>query len=367
MMSWEDNVRKVTPYTAGEQPKGRVIKLNTNENPYPPSPMVATRIYDLAQQELDGVTSMLRKYPDMDAVPLVDAIVRVYNEQYFPQGDGLTFDNVFAGVGSDDVLFTAFMTFFNSDKPIIFPDITYSFYDVWAQVHRFPYRMIPLKDDFSIDINDYLDTENGGIVIANPNAPTGEYLDPAELEKIVKANPDSVVIIDEAYIDFGGESCLPFIKKYDNVLIVQTFSKSRSLAGLRIGTAFGDEKLIRYLKDIKFSINSYTMNYPAIELATVAVLDTEYFNETVKRVIKTREWTKEKLKELGFIFGDSKTNFIFARHEKISGEEIFAKLRERQIYVRHWNKPRISEYLRISIGTDEDMKELIKALGEIVK
>lgn len=363
MISWEDNVRKVTPYTAGEQPKGKVIKLNTNENPYPPSPMVATSIYDLAQAELDGSSSMLRKYPDMDATELVDALIKVYNEQY---PGLLSFDKVFVGVGSDDVLFTAFMTYFNSDRPIIFPDITYSFYDVWAEVHRFPYKMLPLKDDFSIDINDYLNTENGGIVIANPNAPTGEYQDTDMIEEIIKANPGSVVIIDEAYIDFGGTSCLPFIDKYDNVLVVQTFSKSRSLAGLRIGVAFGNEKIIRYLKDIKFSINSYTMNYPAIELATVAVLDTEYFKETTARIIKTREWTKDKLSELGFIFGDSKANFIFARHKTVSGEEIFQKLREKQIYVRHWNKPRINEYLRISVGTDDDMKELIKALKEIV-
>ena len=365
-MSWEDKVRKVMPYTAGEQPKGKVIKLNTNENPYPPSPMVATKIYDLAQDELDGSSSMLRKYPDMDAAKLVDAIVGVYNDRYFDGTDGLTFDKVFVGVGSDDVLFTAFMTFFNSDKPIIFPDITYSFYDVWAEVHRFPYKMLPLKDDFSMDVSDYLNTENGGIVIANPNAPTGEYQSPELIEEIIKNNPESVVIVDEAYIDFGGVSCLPFINKYDNVLVVQTFSKSGSLAGLRIGIAFGNEKLIRYLKDIKFSINSYTMNYPAIELATVAVLDTEYFEETTAKIIKTREWTKDKLKELGFEFGDSQANFIFAKHKTKRGSEMFEKLRERQIYVRHWNKPRIEDYLRISIGTDEDMKELVKALKVIL-
>ncbi len=375
-MSWENNVRRVTPYTAGEQPKGKVIKLNTNECPYAPSPMVATRIYDLAQQELDGSSSMLRKYPDMDATKLVDAIVKVYNDRYF-SGDkntgkntqaeaGLSFDNVFVGVGSDDVLSMAFMTFFNSDKPVLFPDITYSFYDVWADVHRIPYKVQPLTDDFSIDINDYLDKENGGIVIPNPNAPTGVYEDPSMFEEIVRNNPDSVVIIDEAYIDFGGESCLPLIKKYDNVLVVQTFSKSRSLAGLRIGTAFGCEKLIRYLKDVKFAFNSYTLNYPSIELATVAVLDTGYFDDTVAKVIKTREWTKEKLSELGFEFRDSKANFIFAKHKKVSADEIFTKLREKDIYVRHWNKPRIDNYLRISIGTDEDMKELVKALKEIV-
>ncbi len=372
-MSWEKNVRKVTPYIAGEQPQGKVIKLNTNEFPYAPSPMVATKIYDLAQEELDGSSSMLRKYPDMDATKLVNAIVSVYNELYFSETEAteemkqLGFDNVFVGVGSDDVLAMAFMTFFNSDKPVLFPDITYSFYDVWADVHRIPFVTQALTDDFSIDINDYLGKENGGIVIPNPNAPTGVYEDPSRFEDIVRANPDSVVIIDEAYVDFGGESCLPLINKYDNVLVVQTFSKSRALAGLRIGAAFGNEKLIKYLKDVKFAFNSYTMNYPAIELATVSVLDTDYWKETVARVIKTREWTKEKLRELDFEFRDSKANFIFASHKSMPAKEIFEKLRMKDIYVRHWNKPRIDNHLRISIGTDEEMKELISTLRTILR
>ncbi|MCR5234643.1 MAG: aminotransferase class I/II-fold pyridoxal phosphate-dependent enzyme [Lachnospiraceae bacterium] len=372
-MSWENNVRRVTPYTAGEQPQGKVIKLNTNECPYAPSPMVATKIYDLAQQELDGYSSMLRKYPDMDATNLVNAITCVYNERYFGGSDndepveGLTYDNIFVGVGSDDVLAMAFMTFFNSDKPVLFPDITYSFYDVWADLFRIPYKVQLLTEDFGIRKTDYIGKENGGIAIPNPNAPTGVYEDPAMFEEIVKANPDSVVIIDEAYVDFGGRSCLPLIKKYDNVLVVQTFSKSRALAGLRIGVAFGCEKLIKYLKDVKFSFNSYTMSYPAIEIATAAVLDTDNFNETVGKVIKTREWTKEKLKELDFEFRDSMANFVFASHKNMPAKEIFEKLRERDIYVRYWNKPRINNHLRISIGTDEDMKELIKALREILE
>ncbi|MCR5420644.1 MAG: aminotransferase class I/II-fold pyridoxal phosphate-dependent enzyme, partial [Lachnospiraceae bacterium] len=276
------------------------------------------------------------------------------------------FDNVFVGVGSDDVLSMSFMTFFNSDKPVLFPDITYSFYDVWANVHKVPFETMPLKENFKIDKNDYLNKGCGGIIIPNPNAPTGVYEDPAMFEEIVSTNPDCVVIVDEAYIDFGGESCLPLIKKYENLLIVQTMSKSHALAGLRIGMAFGSEKLISYLKDVKFAFNSYTMNYPSIELATESVLDTDYFNETVNRVISTREWTKEKLKELDFEFEDSKANFIFARHKRISAEEIFKGLREKNIYVRHWNKERISDYLRISIGTKEDMKEFIKVLKEIV-
>lgn len=356
-MSWEDNVRKVVPYVAGEQPQGQVIKLNTNEFPYAPSPMVASRIYDLAEKEIDSSTSMLRKYPNMDAQNLVDAISKVYQVDQ---------DKIFVGVGSDDVLAMSFMTFFNSDKPILFPDITYSFYDVWASMLKIPYETQALNDDFEIVKEDYL-KPNGGIVIPNPNAPTGVLEDTKMLEEIIEANKDSVVIIDEAYVDFGGKSMLPLIDKYDNLLVVQTFSKSRALAGLRIGVAFGNTRLINFLKDVKFSFNSYTMNYPSIEIGTAAVLDTAYFEETVNKVIKTREWTKKELKKLGFCFKDSKANFIFAKHESKKAQDIFTALKEKDIYVRHWNKDRISDYLRISIGTDKDMETLIDALKEILK
>ena len=357
-MSWEDNVRKVVPYVAGEQPQGKVIKLNTNEFPYAPSPMVATRIYDLAEAEIAGDTSMLRKYPNMDADNLVNAISEVY---------GIDYAKIFVGVGSDDVLAMSFLTFFNSEKPILFPDITYSFYDVWANLFKIPYKTPALDDEFSICKEDYMNTPNGGIVIPNPNAPTGVYESPEMFEEIIKANPDSVVIIDEAYVDFGGTSCLPLIDKYDNVLVVQTFSKSRALAGLRIGAAFGNPRLISYLKDVKFSFNSYTMNYPSIEIGTAAVRDTEYFKETVSKVINTREWTKKELKALGFSFRDSKSNFIFATHESKPAKDIFEALRDKDIYVRYFRKPRIDNYLRISIGTDEDMKALVDALKEILK
>lgn len=356
-MSWEENVRKVIPYVAGEQPKGKVIKLNTNEFPYAPSPMVATKLYDLAEKEIEGSTSMLRKYPDMDATNLVNAISEVYKVPY---------DNIFVGVGSDDVLAMCFLTFFNSEKPVLFPDITYSFYDVWASLFKIPFETQALDDDFNIIKADYL-KPNGGVIIPNPNAPTGVFENPSVFEEIVKANPDSVVIIDEAYVDFGGESCLPLIEKYDNVLVVQTFSKSRALAGLRIGVAFGSKKLIDYLKDVKFSFNSYTMNYTAIELATASVLDVDYWKQTVQKVINTREWTKGELKRLGFSFRDSKSNFIFATHESKSAEEIFKALKEKDIYVRYFKKPRIDNYLRISIGTDEEMKALIDELKEILK
>ena len=356
-MSWEDNVRRVVPYVAGEQPKGRVIKLNTNEFPYAPSPQVATKMYDLAEKEIEGDTSMLRKYPDMDATDLVDAISQVYD---------VPFDNIFVGVGSDDVLAMSFLTFFNSEKPILFPDITYSFYDVWANLFKIPFETKALDDEFSIKKDDYL-IPNGGIVIPNPNAPTGVYEEPRMFEDIVKANPSSVVIIDEAYVDFGATSCLPLIKKYDNVLVVQTLSKSRALAGLRVGVAFGSKKLIDYLKDVKFSFNSYTMNYPSIQLATASILDVPYWKRTVKKLVKTREWTKKELKDLGFSFRDSYANFIFATHESMAAKDIFEKLKENDIYVRYFNKPRINNYLRISIGTDADMKTVISKLKEIIK
>lgn len=356
-MSWEENVRKVVPYVAGEQPAGQVIKLNTNEFPYAPSPMVASRMYDLAEAEIDGSTSMLRKYPNMDADNLVNAISKVYKVPY---------ENIFVGVGSDDVLAMSFLTFFNSDKPILFPDITYSFYDVWASLFKIPFETQALDENFFINQNDYIGKEIGGIVIPNPNAPTGVYESPKMFEEIIKQNPNSVVIIDEAYVDFGGESMLPLIDKYDNLLVVQTLSKSRALAGLRVGVAFGNKKLIDYLKDVKFSFNSYTMNYPSIELATVSVLDTDYFKDTVKKVIDTREWTKKELKKLGFEFNDSKANFIFATHKEKTAEDIFVALKEKDIYVRFFKKPRIDNYLRISIGTDKDMQALIDALKEIL-
>ncbi|MBE5824533.1 MAG: histidinol-phosphate transaminase [Butyrivibrio sp.] len=349
-MSWEANVRKVVPYVPGEQPKIKnIIKLNTNENPYSPSPLVYK-----AYQETD--LDDYRKYPDPTCSELVDSIAEFY---------GVKKENVFVGVGSDDVLSMAFLTFFNSDKPILFPDITYSFYDVWADLYRIPYRQIPLKDDFTIDPLDYY-SENGGIVIANPNAPTGVKMPLSEIEDVIRNNKDVVVIVDEAYVDFGAESALPLIDKYDNLLVVRTYSKSRSLAGLRIGYAFGCEKLIGYLLDAKFSFNSYTMNMPALKLGAAAMKDREYFEKTVAKVVATRENFKASLKELGFEFADSATNFVFARHPGKPGKEIFEYLRANGIIVRRFDKPRISEYLRISIGTDEEMDKLVSVLKEFL-
>ncbi|WP_026488833.1 histidinol-phosphate transaminase [Butyrivibrio sp. XBB1001] len=349
-MSWEENVRKVIPYTPGEQPKIKnIIKLNTNENPYPPAPAV-----EEALRNMDA--DAFRKYPDPGCSRLVNAIADFYKVDK---------DNVFVGVGSDDVLSMAFLTFFNSNKPVLFPDITYSFYDVWAQLYRIPYEQIPLKSDFTIEPSDYF-RENGGIVIANPNAPTGVELSLSAIEEIVKRNPDVVVIVDEAYVDFGGESALPLIDKYDNLLVVQTFSKSRSMAGMRIGYAFGSKKLIGYLSDAKFSFNSYTMNMPSLELGALAIEDRDYFEKTRSMIIKTRERTKEELSKLGFVFADSKTNFIFAMHPDRPGKELFEYLRQHDIIVRRFDLPRISEYLRISIGTDEEMDTLISVLKEII-
>ncbi len=350
-MSWEDNVRKVVPYTPGEQPKIKnIIKLNTNENPYPPAPGVVE-----ALKNMD--VSDYRKYPDPSCTKLVDAIASFYSVDP---------EKVFVGVGSDDVLAMAFLTFFNSDKNILFPDITYSFYDVWADLYRIPYTQVPLKEDFTIDPEDYY-VDNGGVVIANPNAPTGVALPLSAIEEIVRKNSDVIVIVDEAYVDFGGESALPLIDKYDNLLVVQTFSKSRSMAGMRIGYAFGCKKLIKYLYDVKFSFNSYTMNMPSIELGAAAIADKDYFDKTRSMVIATRERAKKELKDLGFEFGDSMTNFIFAKHPDKHGKDIFDYLRQNGIIVRRFDLPRISEYLRISIGTDEEMDELIRVLREFLK
>ena len=349
-MSWEDNVKRVVPYVPGEQPKSKVIKLNTNENPYPPSPKVREV---LSNYDIDE----LRLYPDVNAGELGMALAKYYR---------LNSNQVFVGVGSDDVLAIAFMTFFNSDKEILFPDITYSFYDVWADLYKIPYRMVELNDDFRINIEDYL-VPNGGIVIPNPNAPTGVEKDVRELEKIVAKNPDSVVIIDEAYVDFGATSMLPLINKYDNLLIVQTYSKSRSMAGARIGMAFGNEKLIKYMNDVKFSINSYTMNRLTVAAGTAALEDEEYFKETCDKVIATRERTKVRLRELGFDMPDSKSNFVFVTHESIPASDIFNAAKSAGIYLRWWNKDRISNRLRISIGTDEEMDALLTFLKEYIE
>lgn len=351
-MSLEENIRRVIPYTPGEQPQKKVIKLNTNECPYPPSPSV--------KKALDGMdTDVLRLYPEVACGTLNDALSSYY---------GVPRECVFSGVGSDDVLSMCFLAFFAGKDPVLFPDITYSFYDVWAEVYRIPYETVPLDEAFGIRPQDYR-KPNGGVVIANPNAPTGAALGLDAIEDIVSHNKDSVVIIDEAYIDFGGESALPLIKKYGNVVVVRTMSKSRALAGMRIGYCFGPAQLIKYLNDVKYSVNSYTMNTPALVAGAAAIGDDEYFRDITSRIIKTRTAFGQRLRELGFTFVESSANFIFAAPPApFEASFIFEELKKRDIYVRHFKKPeRIAGHLRITIGTDEEMETLYEALSDMLK
>ncbi len=351
MSNWKKNVRQVEPYIPGEQPKdmGRIIKLNTNESPYPPAPGVVAALEAFSCESL-------RLYPDPDSSGLVNVLAQYYH---------LKPSQVFVGVGSDDVLATAFLTFFNGKEPILFPDITYSFYDVWANLYRIPYEQLPVDEEFRLVKEDYY-KENGGIIFPNPNAPTAIY-EPLEfVEDILNHNSDVVVIVDEAYIDFGGESAVSLIDKYENLLVVQTFSKSRSMAGMRIGYAMGNPELIAAMNAIKNSYNSYTMNRTSLELGVEAVKDDGYFKECTGKMIATRERAKKRLADLGFVMTDSKTNFLFAEHPEKDAGEIFAELKKRGIFVRYWNKPRINQRLRISIGTDEEMEELYQALCDIL-
>lgn len=351
MSTWEENVRKVIPYTPGEQPnQPDMIKLNTNENPYSPAPGV-----EKALKEMD--MDAMRLYPDPAAYDLVHAIAQMYS---------LKDEQVFVGVGSDDVLAMSFLTFFNSEKPVLFPDITYSFYDVWADLFKIPYERPALDENFHIKKEDYF-RENGGVIFPNPNAPTGVEMQLEDVEEIIRHNQDVIVIVDEAYVDFGGKSALPLIEKYDNLLVVQTFSKSRSLAGMRIGFACGNEKLIKYLNDVKYSFNSYTMDRTALAAGVAAVKDQAYFQETCNKIIETREWTKKELKALGFSFQDSMSNFIFAAHETCPAEKIFEALREKHIYVRYFPKGRTNNFLRITIGTQEEMQTFINVLKDYLK
>ena len=350
MSRWEENIRKVIPYTPGEQPnQPDMIKLNTNENPYPPAPGV-----EKALREMD--TDTMRLYPDPTAGELVHAIAKNY---------GLKDEQVFVGVGSDDVLAMSFLTFFNSQKPVLFPDITYSFYDVWADLFRIPYERPALDENFHIRKEDYF-RENGGIVFPNPNAPTG-IAEPVEFVRdIVSHNPDVIVIVDEAYVDFGGQTALPLLKEFDNLLVVRTFSKSRSMAGLRIGYALGNEKLIGYLNDVKYSYNSYTMDLTSIELGTCSIKADDYFKEMVKKVVDTRTWFVKEIEALGFTVLPSSANFVFATHKTIPAKEIFENAREHKIFVRYFDKPRIDNYLRISIGTDKEMQLFVAFLKTLL-
>lgn len=342
------NFRDIEPYVPGEQPQIKdKIKLNTNENPYPPSPSVLE-----AMKKLDY--SDFKLYPDPSAEELVNSIAEYH---------GVGKENVFVGVGSDDVLAMCFMAFFNSGKPILFPDITYAFYDVWAELFKIPYQTVALCDKFNIVKSDYY-RENGGVVFPNPNAPTGICMELSEIEDILKHNSGVVVIVDEAYIDFGGESALGLISEYKNLVVTRTFSKSRSMAGMRIGYAVADAALIRELNTIKNSYNSYTMSTAAIKLGAAAMGDELYFKETVGKIVDTRERVKRELSGMGFEFPDSKSNFIFASHPKISAKDLFEELKKHKIFVRYFDKPRINNYLRITVGTDAEMDALIGFLIE---
>ena len=348
MRAWEANIREVVPYVPGEQPKGGdIIKLNTNENPYPPAPGVAKALQEMNVDDL-------RKYPDPAASVLVDALAEFH---------GLESNQVFVGVGSDDVLGMAFLTFFNSRKPILFPDISYSFYPVWADLFRIPYEMPALDGEYQIRKEDYF-RENGGVIFPNPNAPTGILMPLSDVEAIVAHNQESVVIVDEAYIDFGGETALPLMKQYENLLVVRTFSKSRNMAGVRIGYAMGNSALIKALNDVKYSYNSYTMNLPSLVMGAEAVKDVAYFESTLAKIIKTREEARVRLGALGFTCLPSGANFLFATHERVGAKEIFEALKEKRMFVRYFNLPRIDNYLRITIGTDEEMEALY---GDVYK
>lgn len=348
MKKWKKNLRAIEPYVPGEQPQSNnVIKLNTNECPYAPSPAVddAIKNYDCDK---------LRLYPSFVCKELKNALMETY-----PVSE----KELFLGNGSDEVLALAFMTFFNSKKPVLFPDITYSFYDVWCNLHNIPFKRVKLDDNFKIIKEDYYE-ENGGIVIANPNAPTSIYMELDSIEDILKHNEESIVIVDEAYIDFGGKSAVELIHKYDNLVVVQTYSKSRALAGIRVGYAMANEELINALEAVKNSFNSYTLNSLSQVVATASAKDRDYFNECVNKIVATRQWTVNALQKLGFETLESKANFIFTTNKNISAENLFNYLKGKNIYVRYFNKPRISEYLRITIGTQEQMEALVKAIKE---
>ncbi len=342
----EDNFRKVTPYTPGEQPdRPGMIKLNTNENPYPPAPAVQKV---LSSFDADS----LRLYPDPSAAALTTALACAY---------GVAPEQVFVGVGSDEVLALCFLAFFNSGHPVLFPDITYSFYPVWADLFGIPFERVPVDETLAIRAQDY-ERDCGGIVFPNPNAPTGLELAQGEIEKIIKSHPDRVVIVDEAYVDFGAASALPLLKKYENLAVVQTFSKSRSLAGARIGYCIANEKLIRALQDVKYSFNSYTMNRLNVAVGCAALSDPAYWRRTLDRIIASREKAKERLAGYGFAFPDSKANFLFVTHPVWQAEDLYRAMREKDLYVRYFDEPRTRRYLRITIGTEEQMEGLYRFL-----
>jgi len=347
---WSQIIRELKPYVPGEQPKeNHLIKLNTNENPYAPSPRVIDAIVNAAD-------SSLRRYPDPNCDVLKQAIADYYS---------VNRKNVFVGNGSDEVLALAFISFFKQSQPILFPDISYSFYEVYCSIFEIQNIRIPLTDDFDISLPEY-EQPNGGIIFANPNAPTGKLLSLNEIENLLEQNGETVVVVDEAYIDFGGDTAIPLIRKYPNLLVAQTFSKSRSLAGLRVGAAMGSEGLIEGLERAKNSFNSYPLDRLAIIGAVEAIRDDDYFRSICKKVMDTRAWTIAALSEMGFSIVPSKTNFIFIKPTGLSAGNLYTRLKADNILVRYFDKPRINDYLRVTIGTDAEMHTFIEKTARIV-
>lgn len=341
---WSKRVQELDPYTPGEQPQDQqYIKLNTNENPYPPSPKAIEAMQNASDENM-------RLYPDPNCHGLKQAIAEYY---------ALPVEQVFVGNSSDEVLAHTFVALLKHDKPLLYPDISYSFYPCYCKLFGINATQIPLAEDFTIQPKDY-EQENGGIVFPNPNAPSGILLSLGKIEEILKANPDSVIVIDEAYIDFGGDTAIPLIAKYPNLLITQTFSKSRSLAGLRVGFALGQKELIEGLERVKNSFNAYPLDRAALQGSIASINDKKYFEETCNKIIKTREETTAALEKMNFTVLPSKTNFIFAKPDltlnKTNAKDLYLKLKEEGVLVRYFNAPRINEFLRITIGTDEEMR-----------
>ncbi len=348
---WSRLAQGLVPYVPGEQPQDRkYIKLNTNENPYGPSP----KVIEAVKQATDDT---LRLYPD----PSCSMLINAASESY-----GVRTDQIFAGNGSDEVLAFAFMAFFDPGRTIVFPNITYSFYPVYASLFNLDYVTTPLDSEFNIP-SEQLMKSSGGIILANPNAPTGKALPLSAIRNVLDGNPDTVVIVDEAYIDYGGESAIGLINKYPNLLVIHTFSKSRALAGMRIGFAFGDSGLIQALESVKNSFNSYTLDRLAIVAGTAALQDPEYYRGTLQKVLATREKFINDLRERDFIVTDSSANFVFVSHKTIKADEIFRRLREAGILVRYFKNSLIDNHLRISIGTEGEMKAVVEALDSILR
>ena len=340
----------LVPYTPGEQPKKqKFIKLNTNESPFPPS----EKAIEYAAQAAKSI----QLYSDPECTELTKELADYY---------GVASDEILLTNGSDEILNFAFMAFCDSEHPVAFPDITYGFYKVFAEVNGIPYCEIPLREDFTINVEDYI-AINKNIFIANPNAPTGIILPLSDICRIVESNPENIVVIDEAYVDFGGDSCLQLIHKYDNLLVTRTFSKSRSMAGARLGFGVGNAELIRDLNTIKYSTNPYNINSMTMAAGLGTMHDDGYTLQNCKTIAQNRDWTATELEKLGFVQTVSSANFLFAKSDCISGSELYAKLRERGILVRHFSTPKLNEYNRITVGTDEQMKILVNTIKEILE